>query len=116
MNHAASAGIWLKLRKEGPGIAAPDYPQAPDTTLCHGWIDAQQAGPDDERRLRQFTPRRARSRWSKVNRDKVTALVEQGRMRPAGRRRSTGPGPTAAGKRRTTARGPPRCRTASRRP
>ncbi|MDX2542323.1 YdeI/OmpD-associated family protein [Streptomyces sp. WI04-05B] len=83
-NHAASAGIWLKLRKKGPGIVALDYAQALDVALCYGWIDGQKAGLDDEWWLQRFTPRRARSRWSKVNRDKVAALVEQGRMRPPG--------------------------------
>ncbi|MDX3751144.1 YdeI/OmpD-associated family protein [Streptomyces sp. AK08-02] len=83
-NHAASAGIWLKLRKKGPGIVALDYAQALDVALCYGWIDGQKAGLDDEWWLQRFTPRRARSRWSKINRDKVAALVEQGRMRPPG--------------------------------
>ncbi|WP_330288106.1 YdeI/OmpD-associated family protein [Streptomyces sp. NBC_00576] len=83
-NHAASPGIWLKLRKKGPGIVALDYAQALDVALCYGWIDGQKAGLDDEWWLQRFTPRRARSRWSKVNRDKVAALIEQGRMRPPG--------------------------------
>ncbi|WP_405821574.1 YdeI/OmpD-associated family protein [Streptomyces sp. NBC_01390] len=83
-NHAASAGIWLKLRKKGPGIVALDYAQALDVALCYGWIDGQKAGLDDEWWVQRFTPRRARSRWSKVNRDKVAALIEQGRMRPPG--------------------------------
>ena len=83
-NHAVSSGIWLKLRKKGPGIVALDYAQALDVALCYGWIDGQKAGLDDEWWLQRFTPRRARSRWSKVNRDKVAALIEQGRMRPAG--------------------------------
>lgn len=52
--------------------------------LCYGWIDGQKAGLDDQWWLQRFTPRRPRSRWSKVNRDKVAALIEQGRMRPPG--------------------------------
>ncbi|WP_443064187.1 YdeI/OmpD-associated family protein [Streptomyces sp. NBC_00566] len=83
-NHAASSGIWLKLRKKGPGIVALDYAQALDVALCYGWIDSQKARFDDEWWLQRFTPRRPRSKWSKVNRDKVTALIEQGRMRPQG--------------------------------
>ncbi|WP_055523310.1 YdeI/OmpD-associated family protein [Streptomyces graminilatus] len=83
-NHADSPGIWLKLRKKGPGIVALDYAQALDVALCYGWIDGQKAAFDDQWWLQRFTPRRARSRWSKVNRDKVAALIEQGRMRPAG--------------------------------
>ncbi|MEU6532210.1 YdeI/OmpD-associated family protein [Streptomyces sp. NPDC046928] len=83
-NHAVSPGIWLKLRKKGPGVVALDYAQALDVALCYGWIDGQKAGLDDQWWLQRFTPRTARSRWSKVNRDKATALIEQGRMQPAG--------------------------------
>ncbi|MGV9556285.1 YdeI/OmpD-associated family protein [Streptomyces sp. NPDC003522] len=83
-NHAASPGIWLKLRKKGPGIVALDYAQALDVALCHGWIDGQKAKFDDQWWLQRFTPRTPRSKWSKVNRDKVAALIEQGRMRPPG--------------------------------
>ncbi|MFF4895830.1 YdeI family protein [Streptomyces sp. NPDC001068] len=83
-NHAVSPGIWLKLRKKGPGIVALDYAQALDAALCYGWIDGQKAGLDDQWWLQRFTPRTPRSRWSKINRDKVAALVEQGRMRAPG--------------------------------
>ncbi|MDW4907094.1 YdeI/OmpD-associated family protein [Streptomyces sp. ADMS] len=83
-NHAVSPGIWLKLRKKGPGIVALDYAQALDVALCYGWIDGQKAKLDDAWWLQRFTPRRPRSKWSKINRDKVAALIEQGRMRPPG--------------------------------
>lgn len=83
-NHAASPGVWLKLRKKGPGIAALDYAQALDVALCYGWIDGQKAALDDQWWLQRFTPRKPSSKWSKVNRDKVAALIEQGRMRPPG--------------------------------
>ena len=92
-NHATSPGIWLKLRKKSSGaVGAPgavgtgtlDYAQALDVALCHGWIDGQKARFDDQWWLQRFTPRRPRSKWSRINRDKVAALIEQGRMRPAG--------------------------------
>ncbi|MFB8757609.1 YdeI/OmpD-associated family protein [Streptomyces nigra] len=83
-NHTVSPGIWLKLRKKSPGVVALDYAQALDVALCYGWIDGQKAGLDEQWWLQRFTPRTARSRWSKVNRDKATALIEQGRMQPAG--------------------------------
>jgi uncharacterized protein YdeI (YjbR/CyaY-like superfamily) len=82
--HTTSAGIWLKLRKKGPGIVALDYAQALDVALCYGWIDGQKGKFDDQHWLQRFTPRRPKSRWSKINRDKVAALTEQGRMQPAG--------------------------------
>ncbi|MGW6471938.1 YdeI/OmpD-associated family protein [Streptomyces nigra] len=83
-NHAVSPGIWLKLRKKAPGVVALDYAQALDVALCYGWIDGQKAALDEEWWLQRFGPRTARSRWSKINRDKVAALIEQGRMRPPG--------------------------------
>lgn len=83
-NHAASPGLWLKLRKKGPGVAALDYAQALDVALCYGWIDGQKAKFDDQWWLQRFTPRKPRSKWSKANRDKAAALIEQGRMHPAG--------------------------------
>ncbi|WP_369037647.1 MULTISPECIES: YdeI/OmpD-associated family protein [Streptomyces] len=83
-HHATSPGIWLKLRKKTPGAVALDYAQALDVALCYGWIDGQKAGLDDRWWLQRFTPRRPRSKWSKINRGKVAVLIEQGRMRPAG--------------------------------
>ncbi|MFJ6569590.1 YdeI family protein [Streptomyces sp. NPDC091292] len=83
-HHADSTGVWLKLRKKRPGITALDYAQALDVALCHGWIDGQKAKFDEEWWLQRFTPRRATSKWSKINRNKATALIEQGRMRPPG--------------------------------
>lgn len=82
--HATSAGIWLKLRKKAPGIVAMDYSQALDVALCYGWIDGQKGTFDEQHWLQRFTPRKSNSKWSKVNRDKVTALIEQGRVQPAG--------------------------------
>ncbi|MEW2316897.1 YdeI/OmpD-associated family protein [Streptomyces bauhiniae] len=83
-NHAVSPGIWLKLRKKAPGVVALDYAQALEVALCYGWIDGQKAKLDDQWWLQRFTPRTPRSKWSKVNRDKVAALTEQARMRPPG--------------------------------
>ena len=54
--------------------------------LCHGWIDGQKGKFDDDYWLQRFTPRRTRSKWSKVNRDKATKLIESGEMKPAGLR------------------------------
>ncbi|MEU8081804.1 YdeI/OmpD-associated family protein [Catellatospora citrea] len=79
-----SAGVWLKLAKKASGVPSVDYSQALDVALCHGWIDGPKAGVDEVYWLQKFTPRRARSRWSKVNRNRVAALIEQGRMRPGG--------------------------------
>lgn len=82
--HASSAGMWLKIRKKAPGVVALDYAQALDVALCYGWIDGQKRKFDDEYWLQRFTPRTPTSKWSRINRDKAEALIEQGRMRPAG--------------------------------
>ena len=83
-HHDSSPGVWLKLRKKSPGVVALDYQQALDVALCHGWIDGQKRGLDDTHWLQRFTPRRARSKWSKINCGRATALITEGRMRPQG--------------------------------
>jgi uncharacterized protein YdeI (YjbR/CyaY-like superfamily) len=82
--HAASNGVWLKIAKKATGIPTVTHAEALEEALCYGWIDGQRAPLDESFFLQRFTPRRPRSKWSQVNRDKVTRLIEQGRMKPAG--------------------------------
>jgi uncharacterized protein YdeI (YjbR/CyaY-like superfamily) len=84
--HATSDGLWLKLAKKGSGIDTVTYAEALEVALCYGWIDGQKASFDDRYWLQRFTPRRARSKWSKINRQKATILIEKGEMKPAGLR------------------------------
>jgi uncharacterized protein YdeI (YjbR/CyaY-like superfamily) len=84
--HAASDGLWLKIAKKGSGIETVTFVEALDVALCYGWIDSQRAGFDGRYFLQRFTPRKPRSKWSQVNREKVARLTEAGRMRPAGLR------------------------------
>jgi uncharacterized protein YdeI (YjbR/CyaY-like superfamily) len=79
-----SDGIWLKFAKKGSGIASVTYAEAVEVGLCYGWIDSHTLSLDERFYLQKFTPRRARSKWSRINRDKVEELTRQGRMRPAG--------------------------------
>ena len=83
-NHADSPGLWLKIAKKATGIATVTYAEAVEVALCFGWIDGQRGRLDDEWYIQRFTPRRARSRWSQINRDKAERLIGEGRMRPAG--------------------------------
>lgn len=83
-NHAASDGLWLKIAKRGAAEPSVSYPEAVEIALCWGWIDGQKKGLDDQHFLQRFTPRRARSMWSKINVDKVAALIEAGRMQAPG--------------------------------
>lgn len=82
--HEGTDGVRLKLRKQASKAAGIAYQEALQVALCHGWIDGQANSLDDDFSLRVFTPRRARSPWSKVNVDHVAALIAAGRMRPAG--------------------------------
>jgi len=83
-HHATSDGLWLRIAKKGADEPSVTYPEAVDIALCWGWIDGQKKSLDDQHYLQRFTPRRARSIWSKINVDKVAALVECGRMQPPG--------------------------------
>jgi len=85
-NHSSSDGLWIKFARKGSGIDSVSYAEALDAALCYGWIDGQARRFDDEYWLQRFTPRRKRSKWSKVNREKVAKLVEAGKMKPAGLR------------------------------
>jgi uncharacterized protein YdeI (YjbR/CyaY-like superfamily) len=83
-NHATSDGLWLKIAKRGAREPSVTYPEAVEIALCWGWIDGQKKGLDDQHFLQRFTPRRARSIWSKINVDKASALIEAGRMQAPG--------------------------------
>lgn len=83
-NHAVSKGVWAKLAKKHSGIASVGFPDVLETALCFGWIDGRREALDERYYLQRYTPRRARSRWSRINRDTVERLIAEGRMRPAG--------------------------------
>jgi uncharacterized protein YdeI (YjbR/CyaY-like superfamily) len=79
-----SDGIWLKFAKKASGIPSVVYADAVEIALCHGWIDGQAKRLDDDHYVQRFTPRRARSKWSKINRQKAERLIAEGRMRLGG--------------------------------
>jgi uncharacterized protein YdeI (YjbR/CyaY-like superfamily) len=85
-NGEASDGIWVKFAKKASGIRSVVYGEAVELALCHGWIDGQVKRLDDDHYLQKFTPRRPRSNWSKINREKAARLIAEGRMSPAGLR------------------------------
>ncbi|KAK4081189.1 uncharacterized protein Triagg1_2721 [Trichoderma aggressivum f. europaeum] len=80
------SGIWLRFSKRSIIAKVPSisYPDAVDTSLCHGWIDGQRKRLDEHFYLQRFTPRRSRSLWSRRNVQRVEMLTAEGRMRPAG--------------------------------
>ncbi len=83
-HQADQDGVWLKLARVGSGIVSVTRDEALDIALCYGWIDGQGRSLDDHYWLQRFTPRRPRSKWSQINTRKVEALIEAGRMQPAG--------------------------------
>lgn len=80
----ASSGLWVKFAKKASGHPTVTMAEAVEEALAHGWIDGQGARFDDEWWLTRFTPRRSKSKWSKVNTETVARLIESGKMTPAG--------------------------------
>ena len=85
-NHARTDEIWVQIHKKASGLRSITAAEALDVALCWGWIDGIRKGLDDRSFLQRYTPRRARSRWSQVNRDHVARLTAEGRMTPHGQR------------------------------
>jgi len=83
-NHSKSPGIWLRFFKKHSGMKSVYYPEALEVALCYGWIDALVNRYDEKSYLQRFTPRRARSGWSKRNRNHCRRLIREGRMQAAG--------------------------------
>jgi uncharacterized protein YdeI (YjbR/CyaY-like superfamily) len=80
----SSPGLWIKFAKAGSGTRSVTRAEAIDAALCHGWVDGQLDKYDDQHWLVRFTPRKARSKWSQVNRARAIELAEAGRIRPRG--------------------------------
>jgi uncharacterized protein YdeI (YjbR/CyaY-like superfamily) len=83
-NHARSPGVWLRVAKKAARKPSVTYAEALESALCYGWIDAQKRSESDTTWLQRFMPRRPRSIWSKINREKALALISSGRMKPSG--------------------------------
>jgi len=83
-HHREQDGIWLKLAKKGSGIPSVTYAEAVVVALCFGWIDGQARSVDETSYVQRFTPRRSRSKWSKINIGRVEALIAAGEMTPSG--------------------------------
>ena len=83
-HHETSPGIWLEFGKKGSGLRSVSHAEALEVALCCGWIDGQTASVDGKRYRQRFTPRRPRSKWSRINCAAVERLHGQGRLTPAG--------------------------------
>ena len=83
-NQNTAAGLWMRIAKKASGTKSITYPEAVEIALCHGWIDGLKRPESDTTWLQRFTPRRKKSIWSEINREKALALIASGRMKPAG--------------------------------
>jgi uncharacterized protein YdeI (YjbR/CyaY-like superfamily) len=84
VNFDTSLGIFVRLYKKNSGVKSVTYAECVDEALCFGWIDSQSNSLDEISYIQKFTPRRAKSIWSKINIAKVEKLISEGRMRAAG--------------------------------
>lgn len=83
-HHADTPGIWLRMYKKHAGKPSVAWAGAVEGALCYGWIDSVVNKLDDESYIQKFTPRRARSMWSKKNCQTAERLIAEGKMHPAG--------------------------------
>jgi uncharacterized protein YdeI (YjbR/CyaY-like superfamily) len=83
-HHADRAGVWIRIARKGSGYRSIDAAEGTQIALCFGWIDGQRRRLDETHFLQKYTPRRRRSLWSRINRDRAEALIAAGRMRRPG--------------------------------
>ncbi len=83
-NHRRSLGLWLRLAKKDSRLRSVTYQEAIEVALCHGWIDGQKRPENENTWLQKFTPRSAKSIWSKINRESAERLMASGAMKAAG--------------------------------
>lgn len=83
-NHKTATVLWIKHAKKDSGLPTITWTEAVDVALCYGWIDGQSRSLDATHYVQRYTPRRAKSMWSKINRERVARLIADGRMKPAG--------------------------------
>lgn len=83
-HHDQTEAVWLKMAKKSTGLASINYEIGREGALCFGWIDGQSKSLGATHFLQKFSPRRARSTWSKVNCDLVDGYIAAGMMQPSG--------------------------------
>ena len=79
-HHSSEPELWLKVHKKGSGLRSVTCPEALEVMLCWGWIDGLRKSLDERSFLQRYTPRRAKSPWSQINREHVARLTKAGRM------------------------------------
>jgi uncharacterized protein YdeI (YjbR/CyaY-like superfamily) len=84
LNHDRSKGVRLVLIKKGADIPGIMYSEAVEEALCFGWIDSTPGKVDEQRYTLYISPRKPKSVWSKINKQRIQKLVKEGRMTEAG--------------------------------
>jgi uncharacterized protein YdeI (YjbR/CyaY-like superfamily) len=83
-NHQSEQSVWLIYYKKSTKIASITWSDAVDEALCFGWIDSTKKTIDQERYMQYFSRRKAKSNWSKINKEKVSKLIQNKLMTKAG--------------------------------
>lgn len=86
INHDAQRGVWLCSWRAVTGRPVCPYPEAVEEAICFGWIDSTVNVLDDDRALQLMTPRKPKSAWTRLNRQRAASMEEAGLMTDAGRR------------------------------
>lgn len=84
LNHIEKDAVWLIFYKKKSPNFNLSWSESVDEALCFGWIDSTKKTVDKERYKQYFSKRKPKSNWSKVNKDKITSLIDQGLMKKAG--------------------------------
>jgi len=83
-HHNKAPGVWLVYYKKESGKSRVPYADAVEEALCFGWIDSTSRPLDEERYMQLFTPRKPKSVWSGLNKQRVEKLIAGGQMTEAG--------------------------------
>jgi uncharacterized protein YdeI (YjbR/CyaY-like superfamily) len=83
-NHVKSKGVWIRMFKKDSDVPTVSNSEALDLALCYGWITGQSRPYDEKSWLNRYVPRRPKSIWSKINKERAKRLIKEGRMKPAG--------------------------------
>jgi uncharacterized protein YdeI (YjbR/CyaY-like superfamily) len=83
-NHKTAKEIWVIYYKKNSGKPRIPYDEAVEEALCFGWIDGQAQGIDEHHYAQRFSPRRPKSNWSELNKERVRKLIKNGQMTTAG--------------------------------
>ena len=83
-NHETQNHIWLLIYKKSSPTKSIQYDEAVEEALCFGWIDSIVKKNDNDSRLQYFSPRKPKSNWSKLNRERAEKMIAEKLMAPAG--------------------------------